>query len=130
MERALVRTVAVAAYVTFLGALGLFVLFVAGLGPWAIDGGPTGGALAVDVVLVAFFGVAHSVMARAGWKRAWTRVVPPALERSVYVLVASAQIALLCWQWRAMPAPVWGRRAAQRGSRSRRSRRPGGRSRW
>src|SRR5262245_48481088 len=62
-------------------------------------------ALLVDVGLILLFGVQHSVMARPGFKRAWVRVVPPELERSVYVLIASAVLALLMWQWRPIPTP-------------------------
>src|SRR5262249_29962712 len=43
-----------------------------------------------------------------GAKRLWARLVPPAAGRSLYVLVATLQIALLCWQWRPLPTPrLW-----------------------
>ena len=91
-------------YAAFLASFGYFAGFVGGLGvPKAIDDGPTTApilAVTLDLALALFFGLAHSVMARASFKRAWTRVVPAAAERSTYVLVASAQLALLCWQWR------------------------------
>ena len=56
--------------------------------------------------LLALFGVSHSVMARPGFKRRWTKLVPPAAERSVYVLIASIFL-LAFWQWRALPQPIW-----------------------
>ncbi len=63
-------------------------------------------ALLVNVGLMAIFGLQHSVMARPGFKRAWTRAVPKELERSLYVLLSSFVLALLMWQWRPMPMPV------------------------
>ncbi|MDZ7643371.1 MAG: isoprenylcysteine carboxylmethyltransferase family protein [Woeseiaceae bacterium] len=63
-------------------------------------------ALAVNLGLIALFGLQHSVMARQGFKRAWTRVVPQPAERSVYVLLSSVVLALVIWQWRPMPTPV------------------------
>lgn len=77
------------------------------------DMGSLGSALAVDLGLIALFGLQHSVMARPGFKRAWTRLWPRAAERSAYVLVASTVLALLLWQWRPIPTPVlWQAEAA------------------
>ena len=75
-----------------------------------IDDPPTAAvpvAVAIDLGLLALFGVSHSVMARAGFKRRWTKLVGDAAERSVYVLTTSVILALMFWQWRALPQPIW-----------------------
>ena len=88
-----------------------FAWFVEGLGaPKGIDTGPVAPfwtAFGVDAGLLLLFGVAHSVMARQGFKAWWTRVVPSSVERSVYVAVAGLSLALLCWQWLPLPAVIW-----------------------
>jgi protein-S-isoprenylcysteine O-methyltransferase Ste14 len=103
---------AVISYLTFLAVFGYGVAFLADAWvPRTVDhGGPSAGAAvaaAVDSLLLAVFAVQHSVMARPAFKKWWTRVVPPHLERSTYVLATSAALSLAFWQWRPIPAVVW-----------------------
>jgi protein-S-isoprenylcysteine O-methyltransferase Ste14 len=68
---------------------------------------PFGQALLINVGLMVLWGLPHSLMARQSFKRRWMKVVPQAIERSIYMLQAGLLMALLIWQWRAMPGVVW-----------------------
>jgi len=96
-------------YAGFLGVFSYFALFCDGiLVPRHVDTGEPSGlalALAVNLALLLVFGLQHSIMAREGFKRAWTRLIPQHLERATYVLASSLALALLVWQWRPLPAP-------------------------
>ncbi len=100
----------VAAYVACLAALLYFIGFSANLlVPKSVDvgaGAPWPQALGTDLLLMILFGVQHSVMARRGFKRWWTRVVPPVVERSTYVVATCIVLALMFWWWVPIAGPV------------------------
>jgi len=100
---------------TYLFFFATFVYLIGFVGNWvvpkAIDTGPPAGsigsAIAINVLLLAAFAVQHTVMARPSFKAWWTRWVPSCVERSTFVLFATAILAVMAWQWRPLPAVVW-----------------------
>ncbi len=100
------------AYIVFLASFLYAVGFVGNIFvPKSIDfGGEVGNTLIsvlVNSALLGLFAIQHSVMARAGFKRWWTKYVPKSVERSTYVLLTSLALLLLFWQWRPIPHVVW-----------------------
>jgi protein-S-isoprenylcysteine O-methyltransferase Ste14 len=110
-NRAAVLGYGVLSYVFFLVVFLYMIGFVGGfIVPKHIENGvlsDPGRAMLVDVALLALFAIQHTVMARPAFKRWWTRIIPPAAERSTFVLFASALLALAVWQWRPLPGIVW-----------------------
>lgn len=111
MKRFMPLAFGAACYFLFFGTLLYLLGFLTdAVVPRTVDRGPAspaGIALFIDLALVALFGLQHSIMARPGFKRRWTRIVPQAIERSTYVLFSSLALILLFWLWRPLPAVVW-----------------------
>ena len=118
MGRVIALLYGVISYVIFLAALLYFIGFLGNFSflPKTIDVGgvesSTAVAAMVNLILVALFGVPHSVMARPGFKKALTKFVPESVERSTYVMVSNALFILMMWQWRPMTDIVWQAEAA------------------
>lgn len=112
MQRSLVMGLALFCYGAFFVAFAYLVGFLAALPilPTHVDKGMTATpavAAAIDLALIALFGLQHSVMARPGFKAAWTKIVPAASERSLYCLGSALALMALYTFWHPIPAPVW-----------------------
>ena len=100
------------AALAFAGSLGYFAYMYSV--PFGADGGGARGAMAllsaealVNYALFTGFALHHSLFARPALKRMVERVVPASLERSVYVMVASALFIAVCAWWQAVPGTAW-----------------------
>jgi protein-S-isoprenylcysteine O-methyltransferase Ste14 len=113
MARAFYLLFGLAAYLIFFAAFLYLIAFVGNL-PWApvtVDrGGPAAAlpvAVAINLALIALFGLQHSVMARPAFKARCSRLIPSPIERSTFVLATSLVLILLYLMWRPIPAVVW-----------------------
>lgn len=110
MQRLFILIYGFAAYSLFLVCVVVTVGFIGGIYGKTIDEAPSGPSWLsglIDLGLIAAFALHHSLAARSGFKRRLERLVPPAAERSTYVLAASVLLLSLIWQWRPIDGVVW-----------------------
>lgn len=93
------------------GAAALFWVFFAagGFAPYGFSAKATSvtAALATNGLLVFLFALQHTVMARRGFKRWLTRVIPAALERATFILMSGLAMGALVYCWQDIPGQAW-----------------------
>ena len=99
-------------YALFLACFLYSIAFVGNFDivPKTIDSGtagPIGLALAVNVGLLSLFAIQHTGMARPGFKKVWTKIVPEPAERPTYVVLSSAVLAVTYAFWQPIGGTVW-----------------------
>src|SRR5438309_2692865 len=112
MSRIAAMLFAIAAYAIFFATFLYLVVFVCNFtfASLTVDNGPGGDPITaafIDMGLVALFGLQHSMMARQAFKRWWMKIIPPPIERSVYVLATSIVLMILFILWRPIHPIVW-----------------------
>lgn len=102
---------AVSAYLGFLAIAAYFMAFLAGtIVPVTVDtpsGLPLAAAIAVDAGLILLFAAQHSIMARPAFKRLWTKIVPPPIERATYVHASNIVLAIVLFCWQGIDLVIW-----------------------
>ena len=103
---------AIVAYAFSMLSLVGLILFMHDLWlPWTAGSGVLNGTwsrtIAINLGLIALFGLQHSIMVRPAFKRHWTRIVPEHLERSTYVVASGIALIALMAFWQPMPGVLW-----------------------
>lgn len=111
MKKFLMFFYSIVSYAIAFGAIMYWILSVSNLVPEiSVDQAPRvslGFALINNLVLIALFGVQHSVMARGWFKDFITRFLPRPIERSTYVLISGILLANLVYNWQPLGGQIW-----------------------
>ena len=93
----------------------VFVAALVNFAVWYVRGGaaapdpsvPAWRPVLIDIALFSGFALHHSVFARTGAKAWIQRLAPAALERSIYVWIASLLFIAVCVWWQPVPGVAW-----------------------
>lgn len=112
LKRCLILFYAGLAYLLSLAAIAYLVGFLADFGvPKSVNGPASEGSLSQAILwnclLVAGFGLHHSLTARIRFKRWWTTIIPAHVERATYLYMTTIATGLLVVLWQPIPLTVW-----------------------
>ncbi len=104
--------IAIICYIISLAAMNALILFNADiLLPVTVSTGVVSvslfSAIAINLGLIALFGIQHSVMARQPVKLWMNRVLPAALNRAMFVLMSSVCLGLMILAWQPVEGILW-----------------------
>ncbi|MDX1271334.1 methanethiol S-methyltransferase [Bizionia paragorgiae] len=111
MKKSMIFIYGILAYVIFLTTFLYAIGFVGNMVvPKAIDSGTELALLpsiVINVILLSVFALQHSIMARPAFKKWFTKIISPAMERITYILLSSLAVLLIYWQWQPITTIVW-----------------------
>ncbi len=110
MKKLLVLLFGLISYVFFLAAFLYAIGFVGDrFVPYTVNSGgvSTANAWIINILLLSVFALQHSIMARPAFKKWWTTIFSPAVERSIFVFLSSAALFLIYYNWQPMTEKVW-----------------------
>ncbi|WP_405414071.1 methanethiol S-methyltransferase [Maribacter sp. Asnod1-A12] len=111
MKKVLIVIYGIIAYLIFLVAFLYAIGFVGNLFvPKSIDTGEEISlvpAVLINLGLLSLFALQHSIMARPAFKKWFTKIIDPAMERSTYILLSSLILLFMYWKWQPMTTIVW-----------------------
>ncbi len=111
MQRFLIFAYTIVCYLLFLATFTYLIAFVSGIFvPKTVNSGEPGSmvsSLAINFALVALFAIQHLIMARPKFKRRWTQIIPPAAERSTFVLATCLALIALYYFWQPLGGTLW-----------------------
>ena len=111
MKRIMFFLYGIICYVSFLVTFTYAIGFISNiLVPTSLDAAPQVPfmeALLINSGLLTLFALQHSIMARKGFKKWWTRYVPEPIERSTYVLLSNLCLVAMFVYWQPMGGTIW-----------------------
>jgi protein-S-isoprenylcysteine O-methyltransferase Ste14 len=111
MKKSVIFIYGILAYCVFLIAFLYAIGFVGNIiVPKSIDSGTETtlfSSIFINAILLSVFALQHSIMARPAFKKWFTTIISPAMERSSYILLSSLSLLLIYWQWKPITTIVW-----------------------